>query len=251
MAEPTTTTTRRAAHCSKHAFAPSASFRPRNGISGNVTLPAQRHQTGLYRAGLASDSPEADDDPIDRTDKSGLWTEGLCVSLAAGADIASGGVQGCIVEANGNQSVATTVTAFGGASIADPDKLLNDLIEPTVFAKLGLGFSGLFSYQVTNAQTVCDLAGWFNYAGLSAADDVAGGGDEFSGNSSNGTVDGLNLGVGVGEGTTTNFGLSKTWVRPVTGMAASVLADLIDLYTDNPFNLGPRTTARLLIEAIQ
>ncbi len=76
MAEPTTTTTRRVAHCSKHAFAPSASFRPRNGMTGDVTLPAQRHQTGLCRAGLASDSPEAGDDPVNQTDPSGLVPSG-------------------------------------------------------------------------------------------------------------------------------------------------------------------------------
>lgn len=72
MAEPTTTTTRRAAHCSKHAFAPLAQFRPRNAVTLNVTLPAQRHQTGLYRAGLASDSPEAGDDPVNSSDPLGL-----------------------------------------------------------------------------------------------------------------------------------------------------------------------------------
>jgi hypothetical protein len=72
MAEPTTTTTRRAARCSKHAFAPSASFRPRKGIADNVTLPGERHQTCLHRAELASESPEAGDDPVNETDPTGL-----------------------------------------------------------------------------------------------------------------------------------------------------------------------------------
>jgi hypothetical protein len=79
MAEPTTTTTCRAARCSKHAFAPSASFRPRNGGTGNVTLPAQRHQTGLWRAELASDSPEAGDDPVNEVDPTGYCGGWGCV----------------------------------------------------------------------------------------------------------------------------------------------------------------------------
>jgi hypothetical protein len=63
MAEPTTTT-RRPARCSKHAFAPRASCRPRNDVAHNVTLPAHRHQTCLGRAGLASETAGAGDDPV-------------------------------------------------------------------------------------------------------------------------------------------------------------------------------------------
>ena len=54
MAEPTTTTTRQAVRCRKHAFAHSASFRPRGETVGNVTLPAQGHKIGSQSAELAS-----------------------------------------------------------------------------------------------------------------------------------------------------------------------------------------------------
>ncbi len=73
MAEPTTITTSRVAHCQKHASAPRPRFRPRMGESGNVTLPGGRHKTRLCRAELASESPEAGDDPVNGSDPSGLW----------------------------------------------------------------------------------------------------------------------------------------------------------------------------------
>ena len=42
-----TSTTPRPARCSKHAFAPRASWRPKNDAAHNVTLPAHRHQSCL------------------------------------------------------------------------------------------------------------------------------------------------------------------------------------------------------------
>ena len=72
MAVPTTNTKRRTVHCSKHAFAPIASFRPKNAVAPNVTLPVQRHQTCLRRAGLASESLVTGDDPLNATDPLGL-----------------------------------------------------------------------------------------------------------------------------------------------------------------------------------
>jgi len=73
MSAPTTNTKRRTVHCSKHAFAPIASFRPKNAVVPSVTLPAQRHQSGLGRAGLASESPFTGDDPVNGVDPLGLW----------------------------------------------------------------------------------------------------------------------------------------------------------------------------------
>jgi len=93
------TTTRRPAHCSKHAYAPSAPSRPRNGLTGDVTLPAQRHQTCLGRAGLASESPVAGDDPVNGSDPSGDCTSGTwwCDALHS----VGGGVTG-VAECLGN-----------------------------------------------------------------------------------------------------------------------------------------------------
>jgi len=66
-------TTRRARGCSKHAFAPSAQFRPRSGIVGNVTLPAQGHIRAYSRAQFASGTSVAGDDPVNNSDPSGLF----------------------------------------------------------------------------------------------------------------------------------------------------------------------------------
>ena len=71
MAVPTTNTKRRTVHCSKHAFAPIASFHPKNAVAPNVTLPVQRHQSTLGRAGLASESLVTGDDPLNATDPLG------------------------------------------------------------------------------------------------------------------------------------------------------------------------------------
>jgi hypothetical protein len=55
-------------------------------MTGNVTLPGERHQTGLCRAGLASDSPEAGDDPVNGVDPTGEAPDSLvfCFPLRAG-----------------------------------------------------------------------------------------------------------------------------------------------------------------------
>jgi hypothetical protein len=66
------------------------------GESGNVTLPGGRHKTRLCRAELASESPEAGDDPVNNSDPTGLmcnanpfsggfWSQGNCLSDAYGA----------------------------------------------------------------------------------------------------------------------------------------------------------------------
>jgi len=73
MEELTSTTTRRTSRCSKHAFAPSAQFRPRNGIVGNVTLPAHGHNHAHPRTELASGTSVAGNDPVNITDPLGLW----------------------------------------------------------------------------------------------------------------------------------------------------------------------------------
>jgi hypothetical protein len=163
MAEPTTTTTRRIARCSKHAFAPSASFRPRNGGTGNVTLPGERHQTGLCRAGLASDSPEAGDDPVNETDPLGLWgwnpisdvsqaagdvghyvvthKKGIEVGVGIGLGVLAAGTGvGALVE--GSVLLASVSVAAGlGASALDYGPCVNGN-DTAACVGLGLGLTG-------------------------------------------------------------------------------------------------------------
>ena len=75
MADVTTTTTRRASRCSKHASAPPARFRPRNGVPATTVLPAQRSDRRPWRAELASGSSVAGDDPVNGADPSGLCNQ--------------------------------------------------------------------------------------------------------------------------------------------------------------------------------
>jgi hypothetical protein len=174
MAEPTTTTTRRTAHCSKHAFAPRSQFRPRNGATGNVTLPGERHQTGFCRAELASDSPEAADDPVNNSDPSGLrpagpgvarllpkgsGTVGLCLNLSAGWG-PFGTVSGCFALVGGHPTFIGT--AGGGGS------------SPTASASLGL--------LVSNATNPNSLRGAFAGGGGSGDLGLSVGGEGSVGN---------------------------------------------------------------------
>ena len=68
----TTTTTRRADWCQKHAFARPTKLRPSSDTTGNVTLPAQGHFSCFRRAGLASGISVAGNDPVNASDPSGL-----------------------------------------------------------------------------------------------------------------------------------------------------------------------------------
>lgn len=79
MAEPTTTT-RRPARCSKDAFAPRASWRPKNDIARRVALRAHRHQSCLGRTRLASETAGAGDDPVNNSDPTGQFAN-ICHGL--------------------------------------------------------------------------------------------------------------------------------------------------------------------------
>lgn len=99
MAQPNSTTTRRPSRCSKHAFAPPASWRPRNDGTPDVTLPAHRHQSCLGRVELALESPAAGDDPVNSSDPSGLASG--CDSTNAAQQAACIAAQRAAAAANG------------------------------------------------------------------------------------------------------------------------------------------------------
>jgi len=71
MAGTTTGRGRLAARCRKHAFAPSARFRPRNGVVATTVLPGQKPCFAAIRAELASGTSVAGDDPVNASDPSG------------------------------------------------------------------------------------------------------------------------------------------------------------------------------------
>ena len=82
-----TTTTRRTARCTKHAFAPRVRSRPRGGTAGHVTFPGHGHIRAHPRCGLASASSVAGNDPVNNSDPSGLClnSKGINVGGACSA----------------------------------------------------------------------------------------------------------------------------------------------------------------------
>ena len=63
---------RRRAGCAKHAFAFSAFSSPRNGLRGNVTFPAQSHNSCSRTGQIASGFFVANNNPVNNVDPSGL-----------------------------------------------------------------------------------------------------------------------------------------------------------------------------------
>ena len=108
MAE-ATTTTRQPARCQKHAFAPRDSWRPKNDVTPDVTLPAHRHQTCLGRARLASETTETGDDPVNESDPTGDITCGSIIPVGCGvATDVQNGVSGAA------QAVGSFVYRYSG-----------------------------------------------------------------------------------------------------------------------------------------
>jgi hypothetical protein len=187
MAEPTTTT-RRPAHCSKHAFAPRRQFRPRNGVVGNVTLPAQRHQTGLTQAELASGSSVAGDDPVNNSDPTGQATLGFCGALGGSALGPAGFVQGCLVRTVGtpNDDIGFSGSIGGGGG-----------------QSLGAFADGFV--EITNADNLNDLRGPFAWFELNVGDVYGGAVIVFVGKGTqNKTIYGMDIGGGI------NFNVNGT-----------------------------------------
>ncbi len=114
-------TTRRPRGCSKHAFAPSAQFRPRIKPAGNVTLPAQRHNRAHPRAQFASGTSVAGDDPVNGSDPSGL-----CVSLFNVVCVGGGSVSSTLSFKFDPGAAANAVVNIGrGASFGLSDTIAN------------------------------------------------------------------------------------------------------------------------------
>jgi hypothetical protein len=174
-------TTRRARGCSKHAFAPSAQFRPRSGIVGNVTLPAQGHNRAHPRAQFASGTSVVGDDPVNITDPLGLWgwnpisdvtqaagdvghyvvthKKGIEIGVGIGLGVLAAGTGvGAIIEGATVAGVllgAGSVAAGVGAGVLDYGPCVNGH-EAAACLGLGLGASGAF-------------AGAFGFAGAGLA----------------------------------------------------------------------------------
>ena len=141
MAEPTTTT-RRPARCSKHAFAPRASWRPRNDVAQGVTLPAHRHQTCLGQARLASETAGAGDDPVNAVDPLGA-----SIISSAWDDTAGKVVHG-----------VKTAAVDTGNFFSDPSRWRD---EANYWAGVGNGIVSTVTFgQVHIAAPYCDALSW-------------------------------------------------------------------------------------------
>jgi hypothetical protein len=109
-------TTRRTRGCSKHAFAPSARFRPRNGASGNVTLPAQGHFPCPHRGRFASGIPVANDNPVNEVDPTGMGSFSLGPTSEGDLAIGVGALTGIIALLGVLTVIGTTLSVVLGAA---------------------------------------------------------------------------------------------------------------------------------------
>jgi hypothetical protein len=139
MADPTTTTGQQAARCRKHAFAPSARFRPRNGPVGNVTLPAQRHNRRLRPGQLASETSVAGDDPVNQTDPSGLWSHGYCLSGSGEILAVIAAASGTVCAVQNYQSQPALLTSVSAGILNKPQNLGDFLTDLDSAVENGLG----------------------------------------------------------------------------------------------------------------
>ena len=123
------------------------------------------------------------DDPISNKDPFGLFTlgVGLTVNVQVGI-INIQGSYGVVVDSSGNFGVYGNAGAGAGVGAE---------------ASVGIGF------QTSNAHTICDLAGPFQYGNANAGYGIDGSLDEFSGFSADGGPvigGGMTIGAGVGGG---------------------------------------------------
>jgi hypothetical protein len=205
MAAPSTNTKRRTVHCSKHAFAPIASFRPKNAVAPSITLPAQRHQSSLSRAGLASESPFTGDDPVNGVDPLGLFCilgtnpGGGCrgASEVKSAVNTVGKAVNTVIQASPVGQAADAVSRWtgltiggcvGGSYFGGPAVTANLCYAVTPSGQSGftfsaggggggpLGINALIGPFVSNAQKLSDLSGGFGYAEGSAGEGPYGAG---------------------------------------------------------------------------
>ena len=194
------------------------------------------------------------DDPVNASDPTGLWTEGLCFevtgSLIAGS--ASGGV--CIVESNGNQEVGIVGTGGYGFALSLNATKWNKLLKSPTYDNVenvfGPSAAVTVGYQISTADNVTDLRGKFKATNLTLGDEFAAQGTYFTGCSPDGPVSGIYLGGGLGGGA--SFGSTNTWsgVTLLHGDAEDVAIGLINTFTQDPGNLLVRSGLRGLLSAV-
>jgi len=162
---------RLAAQCRKHASAPPARFRPRNGVPETTVLPAQRPDRPPWRAELASGTSVAGDDPVNGTDPTGLSTEGYCFSVSVQLSIFNGVGAGCAVRTDNGNETGFTLTLGGGIGAVGGPSAFTHVVQgfgPSLLRSLlAVNLTASLEYQQTNANTLSELTGWFSYSTVS------------------------------------------------------------------------------------
>jgi RHS repeat-associated protein len=148
----------------------------------------------------------AGDDPVDQEDPSGLDTLGICAG--AGAQFGPIGISAgyCLtrtIDASGEDDIGLTATLGG-----------------TIGAGVDVGF-GLY-YQISNATNLYELGGVFDYVTVGAGLLVGGSVDAFT--SLNGSIYGIDAGVGVEDGIDFGVGRSDTAVVKFNGVILANIA---------------------------
>jgi len=130
---------RLAAQCRKHASAPPARFRPRNGVPETTVLPAQRPDRPPWRAELASGTSVAGDDPVNKTDPSGQWSHGYCLSGSAELLALVAAASGTVCAIENYQSQPELLTSTSNGLIIKPHNLGDFLTDLDSAVENGLG----------------------------------------------------------------------------------------------------------------
>jgi hypothetical protein len=154
------------------------------------------------------------DDPVNERDPNGRATLGLCGSLNGMAGVINGGAGGCLtrtIDSSGEDDIGLVGTLSGGAGV-------------------GVDGGAAVSVQVSNATSLSQLKGWFDYVTV-AGQDIAGAQVTVFWNSQL-TVYGVEIGGSIGAGASVSAGWSDTWVDQLNGVisanAARAVWDLMD-----------------------
>lgn len=143
----------------------------------------------------------AGDDPINGIDPYGLWTVqiGSTLSYYVTVDgVGIGGTAGVGFAIDGNGNIATYSYGGGGGALGTP------------------GFSGGAQASVSNANTICDLAGPFRNLSLGGGWGPDATGDAFWGQGTQGQlVSGAGISLGGGLGADAFSGETNTTLGPI------------------------------------
>lgn len=157
-----------------------------------------------------------EDDPVNSKDITGLATVGICGGFNVQGGPANVAGSGCLtrtIDASGEDDIGLTSSVGVGPGI-------------------GVGASGGFFYQVSNATNLQELKGPFNY--LTEAIDVGGGETVTVFWNANYSVEGIEIGLSLGGSLEIAGGVSETVVNQFYGtISANIARGVWDAFNPN------------------